>query len=109
MVFFILVGDDNIADIGEQVAANLLSSIAFVGLDKVEPVFLRPSDICTKQYAPKGIIKLVLALSSSLIYISGDILKKSRSDMTLQPTMESTILSILGKGSRPWDKLYLVL
>lgn len=31
MVFFILVGDDNIADIGEQVAANLLFQYCFCG------------------------------------------------------------------------------
>jgi hypothetical protein len=36
--------------------------------EKVEPAFLSPSGILMKQYVPKGVMKLVLALSSS-IYI----------------------------------------
>jgi hypothetical protein len=34
--------------------------------EKVEPAFLSPSGIRTKQYVPKGVMKLVLALSSSV-------------------------------------------
>jgi hypothetical protein len=35
--------------------------------EKVDPAFLSPSGIRTKQYVPKGVIKLVLALSSSFM------------------------------------------
>ena len=33
--------------------------------EKVDPAFLSPSGILMKQYVPKGVMKLVLALSSS--------------------------------------------
>jgi hypothetical protein len=46
-----------------------LSSTDLVRREKVEPAFLSPSDILRKQYVPKGVMKLVLALSSSFIYI----------------------------------------
>jgi hypothetical protein len=35
--------------------------------EKVDPAFLSPSGIRMKQYVPKGVIKLVLALSSSFM------------------------------------------
>jgi hypothetical protein len=35
----------------------------------VDPTFLSPSGILMKQYVPKGVMKLVLALSSYFIYI----------------------------------------
>jgi hypothetical protein len=35
--------------------------------EKVDPAFLSPSSILMKQYVPKGVIKLVLALSSTFM------------------------------------------
>jgi hypothetical protein len=35
--------------------------------EKVDPTFFSPSGILMKQYVPKGVIKLVLALSSSFM------------------------------------------
>jgi hypothetical protein len=46
-----------------------LSSTVLVRREKVEPAFLSPYRILMKQYVPKGVMKLVLALSSSFIYI----------------------------------------
>jgi hypothetical protein len=37
--------------------------------EKVDPAFFSPYGILTKQYMLKGVMKLVLALSSSFIYI----------------------------------------
>ena len=45
------------------------SSTVMVSREKVDPAFLSPSGILMKQYVPKGVMKLVLALSSSFIYI----------------------------------------
>jgi hypothetical protein len=45
----------------------LLSSMLLVSLEKVETTFFKPSGIHTKQYVPKGVIKLVFALSSSFM------------------------------------------
>jgi hypothetical protein len=45
------------------------SSTVLVSQEKVDPAFLSPSGILMKQYVPKGVMKLVLALSSSFIYI----------------------------------------
>jgi hypothetical protein len=44
-------------------------STVLVSLEKLDPAFLSPSGILMKQYVPKGVIKLVLALSSSFMYI----------------------------------------
>jgi hypothetical protein len=46
-----------------------LSSTLLVRQEKVDPTFLSPSGIQMKQYMLKGVIKLVLALSSSFMYI----------------------------------------
>jgi hypothetical protein len=46
-----------------------LSSTVLVRREKVDPAFFSPSGILTKQYVSKGVMKLVLALSSSFIYI----------------------------------------
>jgi hypothetical protein len=46
-----------------------LSSTVLVSQEKVDLAFLSPSGILMKQYVPKGVMKLVLALSSSFIYI----------------------------------------
>jgi hypothetical protein len=46
-----------------------LSSTILVRREKVDPAFSSPSGILMKQYVPKGVMKLVLALSSSFIYI----------------------------------------
>jgi hypothetical protein len=46
-----------------------LSSTVLVRQEKVDPSFLSPSGILMKQYVPKGVMKLVLALSCSFIYI----------------------------------------
>jgi hypothetical protein len=46
-----------------------LSSTVLVSQENVDPTFLSPSGILMKQYVPKGVMKLVLALSSSFIYI----------------------------------------
>jgi hypothetical protein len=35
--------------------------------EKVDPTFLSPSSILTKQYVPNGVMKLVLALSCSFM------------------------------------------
>jgi hypothetical protein len=43
------------------------SRILLVSWEKVDPAFLSPSGIRTKQYVPKGVMKLVLALSSSFM------------------------------------------
>jgi hypothetical protein len=43
------------------------SRILLVSQEKVDPAFLSPSGIRTKQYVPKGVMKLVLALSYSLM------------------------------------------
>jgi hypothetical protein len=40
------------------------SRIRLVSREKVDPAFLSPSGIRTKQYVPNGVMKLVLALSS---------------------------------------------
>jgi hypothetical protein len=45
------------------------SSTILVSREIVDPAFLSPSGILMKQYGPKGVMKLVLALSSSFIYI----------------------------------------
>jgi hypothetical protein len=41
--------------------------IRLVSQEKVDPTFLSPLGIRTKQYLPKGVMKLVLALSSSFM------------------------------------------
>jgi hypothetical protein len=46
-----------------------LPSTVLVSQEKVDSSFLSPSGILMKQYVPKGVMKLVLALSSSFIYI----------------------------------------
>jgi hypothetical protein len=46
-----------------------LSSTVLVRREKVDPAFLSPSGILMKQYVSKGVMKLVLALSSSFMYI----------------------------------------
>jgi hypothetical protein len=46
-----------------------LSGTVLVSQENVDPTFLSPSGILMKQYVPKGVMKLVLALSSSFIYI----------------------------------------
>jgi hypothetical protein len=46
-----------------------LSSTVLVRRENVDPAFFSPSGILMKQYVPKGVMKLVLALSSSFIYI----------------------------------------
>jgi hypothetical protein len=45
------------------------SSTVLVSREKVDPAFLSPSGYLMKQYVPKGVMKLVLALSSSFMYI----------------------------------------
>jgi hypothetical protein len=45
------------------------SSTILVSREKVDLAFLSPSGILIKQYVPKGVMKLVLALSSSFMYI----------------------------------------
>jgi hypothetical protein len=51
---------------GEILRLTWFSSIVFVNLEKVDPA-LRPTDMCLNQKVLKGVIKLVLALSSSFI------------------------------------------
>jgi hypothetical protein len=46
-----------------------LSSTVLVRREKVDPALFNPSGILMKQYVPKGMMKLVLALSSSFMYI----------------------------------------
>jgi hypothetical protein len=46
-----------------------LSSTVLERRENVDPTFFSPSGILMKQYVPKGVMKLVLALSSSFIYI----------------------------------------
>jgi hypothetical protein len=41
--------------------------IFLVKRENVEPAFFSPSGIRTKQYVPKGVMKLVLALSYSFM------------------------------------------
>jgi hypothetical protein len=43
------------------------SKMLLVILENVEPTFFKPSGMHTKQYVPKGVIKLVFALSSSFM------------------------------------------
>ena len=45
------------------------SSTVLVTRENVDPAFLSPYGILMKQYVSKGVMKLVLALSSSFIYI----------------------------------------
>jgi hypothetical protein len=75
----------------------------------VDPAFLSPSGILMKQYVPKGVIKLVLALSSSFMYIWWYPEKQSRSDMTSHPAALSTILSIRGNGKLSFGQALLRL
>jgi hypothetical protein len=63
MVFLASAGHDDVVHIREYIPADLVSR------DKVDPAFLSPFGILMKQYVPKGVMKLVLALSSSFMYI----------------------------------------
>ena len=69
MVLLILAGDDDVVHICKYISANCPSSTILVSPEKVDPAFLSPSGILMKQYVSKGVMKLVLALSSSFIYI----------------------------------------
>jgi hypothetical protein len=67
VILFVFARDDNVVHVGENVAAYLTFEDLFVRREKVDPVFLNPSGILMKQYVPKGVMKLVLALSSSFM------------------------------------------
>jgi hypothetical protein len=69
MVLLAPAGDDDVVHICEYISADLPLEHCFGKPEKVDPAFLSPSGILIKQYVPKGVIKLVLALSSSFIYI----------------------------------------
>jgi accessory colonization factor AcfC len=62
MVFLASAGDDDVVHIREYISAKL-------SREKVDLAFLSPSGILMKQYVPKGVMKLVLTLSSSFMYI----------------------------------------
>jgi hypothetical protein len=61
VVLFAFACDDNVVYVSENVAADLVFK------DLLEATFLSPLGIRTKQYVPKGVMKLVLALSSSFM------------------------------------------
>ena len=67
MVIFVFTRNDFVINICEDVAAHLVLKKFLVSREKVEPAFLSRSAIRTKQYAPKGVMKLVLALSYSFM------------------------------------------
>jgi hypothetical protein len=67
VVLFAFACDDNVVYISEDVATYLVFKDLLVRREKVEPAFLSPLGIRTKQYVPKGVMKLVLALSSSFM------------------------------------------
>jgi hypothetical protein len=59
--------NDYVINICEIITTHLIFENSFGEPRKVDPTFLSPSGIHTKQYVPKGVMKLVLALSSSFI------------------------------------------
>ena len=63
MVLLILAGDDDVVHICKYISANLPFEYCFGESGEGGP------GILMKQYVPKGVIKLVLALSSSFMYI----------------------------------------
>jgi hypothetical protein len=69
MVLLTPAGDDDVVHIVNTFLPTCPSSTVLVSREKVDPAFLSPSGILMKQYVPKGVMKLVLALSSSFIYI----------------------------------------
>jgi hypothetical protein len=69
MVLLAPAGDDDIVHIREYISADLPLQHRFGKPGESGPAFLSPSGILMKQYVPKGVMKLVLALSSSFMYI----------------------------------------
>jgi hypothetical protein len=67
VVVFVFARNDYVINICENVAAHLVFKDFWVRREKVDLTFLSPSGIRTKHYVPKGVMKLVLALSSSFI------------------------------------------
>jgi hypothetical protein len=67
VVLFAFARNDNVVYISEDVAVYLVFKDFLVRREKVEPTLLSPSGIRTKQYVLKGVMKLVLALSSSFM------------------------------------------
>lgn len=67
MVLLAFTGNDDVVHISEDIAAHLVFEDLLSEAGKVESTFLSPSGIRTKQFVPKGVMKLVLALSSSFI------------------------------------------
>jgi hypothetical protein len=58
----LLVATTIVVDVSENVAADLVFEDLLC-----EPTFFSPSGIHTKQYVPKGVMMLVIALSSSFM------------------------------------------
>jgi hypothetical protein len=69
VVFFIFSCDNDVVYVREMLRPTWLLSTVLVRREKVDPAFLSPSGILMKQYVSKGVMKLVLALSSSFMYI----------------------------------------
>jgi hypothetical protein len=71
VIFFVFAGDNDVVHVCAKkiLRPTWLSSTVLVRREKVDPEFLSPSGILMKQYVPKGVMKLVLALSSFFMYI----------------------------------------
>jgi hypothetical protein len=67
VVFFVFARNNYVINICEHIAAHLVFKDFLVRREKVDPTFLSPYGIRTKSYVLKGVMKLVLALSSSFI------------------------------------------
>jgi hypothetical protein len=109
MVLFVLAGDDDVVHICKYISANLPFEYCFGESGEGGPGVLESLRILMKQYVPKGVIKLVLALSSSFMYIWWYPEKQSRSDMTSHPAALSAILSIRGNGKLSFGQALLRL
>jgi hypothetical protein len=69
VILLISACDDNVVNVGKDVSPRCFSSTDLVSREKVEPEFLRPSGMRTKQYAPKGVIKVVCLCLVFLLHV----------------------------------------
>jgi hypothetical protein len=68
MILLFLDHNDDVVNISQGVAPQLVARISFIMQLKVDPALRRPSGILTKQKMPKGVVNPVLASSSLRIH-----------------------------------------